>query len=274
MGADAIQIFTRNQMTWRSKPLGEDEAGAFRAAVEENGIRGLLSHGSYLVNLASPREDFLAMSRDTFVAEIRRCAALSIPYVVFHPGAHMGAGESEGLAALARSLDWALERTEGLPVMPLLEVAAGQGTSLGHRFEHLAEVLDRVKAPERLGVCLDTCHMYAAGYDLATASGYERTFADFDRIVGLAKLKAIHLNDSRKPLGSRLDRHAHVGEGVLGLETFRRVVNDRRFRGLPVVVETPGPLAVWKAEIDLLRSLVVARPRRARGGARPAAASR
>ena len=176
----------------------------------------------------------------------------------------MGRGETAGLAALADSLDWLLERTEGLAVTPLLEVTAGQGSSLGHRFEHLAQIFDRVRAPERLGVCLDTCHLYAAGYDISTAEGYERTLRAFHRIVGLSKLKAVHLNDSKRGLGSRVDRHARAGEGTLGLESFRRIVNDRRFRGIPLVVETPGPLAEWKKEIAAIRGLVAPRPIRKR----------
>jgi deoxyribonuclease-4 len=260
IGAEAIQVFTRNQMQWRCRPLEDAECGAFREAMSRSGVRVALSHGSYLVNLASPVEDFLTRSRGCFLAEMQRCDALGIPYLVFHPGAHMGRGETAGLAALAESLDWLLERTEGLAVTPLLEVTAGQGSSLGHRFEHLAEIFDRVRDPGRLGVCLDTCHLYAAGYDIATAEGYERTLKSFQRIVGLRKLKAVHLNDSKKGLGSRVDRHARAGEGVLGLEFFRRIVNDRRFRGLPLVVETPGPLAEWKKEIGRIRGLVATPP--------------
>jgi deoxyribonuclease-4 len=271
IGAEAIQVFTRNQMQWRCKPLGDDECGAFREALTKSGIRVALSHGSYLVNLASPVEDFLTKSRDTFLAEMGRCHLLGIPYLVFHPGAHMGRGETVGLAALAESLDWLLERTEGLDVMPLLEVTAGQGSSLGHRFEHLAEVFERVRDPERLGVCLDTCHMYAAGHDIATPEGYERTMKAFQRIVGLRKLKAVHLNDSKKGLGSRVDRHARAGEGLLGLESFRRIVNDRRFRGIPLVVETPGPLAEWKKEIGRIRELVAPPAPRKRAARKPPA---
>jgi deoxyribonuclease IV len=256
IGAEAIQIFTRNQMQWACRPLADEECARFREALAQSGIRRVLTHGSYLVNLASPNRDFLRKSRDCLVREIERCHRLGIPHVVFHPGAHMGAGEDEGLTAIARSLDEILERTEGLDVMPLLEVTAGQGTSLGHRFEHLAGIFDRVRAPERLGVCLDTCHVYAAGYDIATPEGYERTLREFARVVGLDKLKAIHLNDSKRERGSRVDRHARAGEGRLGLDTFARILNDRRFHGLPLVVETPGPIAEWKKEIARLRRLV------------------
>jgi len=269
IGAEAIQIFTRNQMQWACRPLGPEEAARFREAVATSGVRRVLTHGSYLMNLAGPNPDFLRRSRDCLVTEIERCDLLAIPYVVLHPGAHMGQGEDEGLSAIARSLDAVLERTEGREVMPLLEVTAGQGSCLGYRFEHLAAIFDRLREPERVGVCLDTCHLHAAGYDLVSPEGYERTLRDFARIVGLRKLKAIHLNDSKRERGSRVDRHARAGEGVMGLETFARIVNDRRFRGLPLVVETPGPLAEWKKEIARLRALV--RPGKAKRSPRAAA---
>jgi deoxyribonuclease IV len=264
VGADAIQIFTRNQMQWRCKPLGEEEPFAFRESMKASGVRMVLAHGSYLVNLASPVDDFLTKSRECFLLEMERCHALGIPFLVFHPGAHMGLGETEGLAAIARSLDHILERTDGLAAMPLLEVTAGQGTCLGHRFSHLAQILDQLKRPERVGVCLDTCHLYAAGYDIATPEGYEEMFAELQREVGLAKVKAVHLNDSKRELGSRVDRHARPGQGHLGLATFRRLVNDRRLQGVPLVLETPGPLAEWKKDIALLKRLQKRAPRRAR----------
>jgi deoxyribonuclease-4 len=167
----------------------------------------------------------------------------------------MGAGEEAGLAAVAASLDAVLDRAPGLDVMPLMEVTAGQGSYVGHRFEHLASILGRVRRPERIGVCLDTCHLLAAGYDIATAKGYHQTLGDFTRLLGLPTLKAVHLNDAKKGLGSRLDRHEAIGEGCLGLETFRRIMNDPRFEGIPMVLETPGELDAWKTEIALLRSL-------------------
>jgi deoxyribonuclease-4 len=255
IGAEAIQIFTRNQVQWKSKPVAADEVAAFRDALAASGVRQVMTHGSYLINLAATDAALLAKSRDAFVADMERCHALGIPYLVFHPGAHLGAGEEAGLAAIAASLDAMLARAKGLDVMPLLEVTAGQGSCVGHRFEHLAAILKLVRAPERLGVCLDTCHLYAAGYDIATPDGYEQTVADLDRLVGLARVKAFHLNDAKKGLGSRLDRHASIGKGTLGVEPFRRIVNDDRFAGRLMVVETPGPLPVWKEEVALLRSL-------------------
>lgn len=268
IGADAIQVFTRNQMQWACRPLGDEECARFKAAMSETGMRAAMTHASYLVNLAGPEGEFLRRSRAAMVTEMQRCHALGIPYLVFHPGAHMGQGEEEGLSALARSLDALLEETRGLRVTPLLEVTAGQGTSVGHRFEHLAAVFRRVKEPRRLGVCLDTCHLFAAGYDVSTERGYEETIEAFDRLVGLRRLFAIHLNDSRRELGSRVDRHARAGEGLIGLEMFRRVVNDPRLRHVPKVVETPGPTEAWKKEIALIRSLVGRRSAPRRGKAR------
>ena len=259
--ATAIQIFTRSQRQWKAKPMTRQEAGAFRRALGGSGVKAVLSHASYLINLASVVPRFLALSRKTLIDELRRCHALGIPHAVVHPGAHMGAGEIEGLAAIARSLDDVLRRTRGGSAGPLLEVTAGQGSCLGHRFEQVAEILSRVKEPGRVGVCLDTCHLYAAGYDIATERGYEQTLQRFDEVVGLRKLKAIHLNDSQKPLGSRVDRHAHIGEGFLGVATFARFLNDARLARVPMVVETPGPIEVWKKEIALLRGLVGRRPR-------------
>ncbi len=255
IGADVVQIFTRNQVQWRARPVAPDEAEAFKAAIARSGVEMVVTHGSYLVNLASPKADILARSRQAFVAEMERCHALGVPYLVFHPGAHMGAGEEAGLATIAASLDHVFERADGLSVTPLLEVTAGQGSYVGHRFEHLAAILDRSARSDRLGICLDTCHLLAAGYDIASDEGYETTLADLSRLVGLERLKAVHLNDAKKGLGSRLDRHEAIGEGFLGIETFSRIVNDWRFEGLPLILETPGGVDEWKREIALLRGL-------------------
>jgi deoxyribonuclease-4 len=259
--ATAIQIFTRSQRQWEAKPMTRGEAGAFRRALGGSGVRAVLAHASYLINLCSIAPDFLARSRACLVEELRRCHALGIPHAVVHPGAHMGAGEREGLAGIARSLDHVLRHSRGSSAGPLLEVTAGQGSCLGHRFEQVAEILARVKEPRRVGVCLDTCHVFAAGYDITTERGYEQTLARFDKVLGLEKLKAIHLNDSQKRLGSRVDRHAPIGKGFLGLGTFARFLNDPRLAKVPMVVETPGPIEVWKNEIALLRGLVGRRPR-------------
>ena len=272
MGATAMQVFTRNHMQWRAKEMTEEEAGAFRDAFRASGVGAVLSHASYLVNLAATNPQFLAQSRDTLAAEVARCHLLGIPHVVVHPGAHMGAGEAAGLRAVAESLDEVLARTPGHDVTVLREATAGQGSCLGHRFEHLAAMLDAVREKRRVGVCLDTCHLHAAGYDLVTARGYEKTMDELDRVVGLRRVKAIHLNDSRRERGCRVDRHARAGEGVLGLRALARIVNDPRLAPLPMVVETPGPVEKWRAEIAVLRGLIAA-PRKAapRASVRPAA---
>jgi deoxyribonuclease-4 len=264
IGATAIQVFTRNQRQWAARPLLAEEAAGFRRAMAGSGVRSVMAHGSYLINLASPDPALSERGREAFRVEMERCHALGIPLLVFHPGAHLGAGAEAGVRAVARSLDHVLAACRRAQVMPTIELTAGQGSCIGHRFEHLAEMLARVKSPERVGVCLDTCHLYAAGYDIATPRGYERTLEEFDRVVGLGRLRAIHLNDSRKPRGSRVDRHAPIGDGFLGLRTFRRLLADPRLVHVPKVLETPGGLEAWKKEIALLRGLRAPRTRRAR----------
>ncbi|HET8647100.1 MAG TPA: deoxyribonuclease IV, partial [Vicinamibacteria bacterium] len=232
IGATAIQVFTRNHRQWACRPLSAEEPAAFKAALAESGIGAVMAHASYLVNLASTSSDFLQRSRHNLAEEVLRCHQLGIPSVVVHPGAHMGAGERAGLTAVARSLDDVHARTPGARPRVLLEVTAGQGTCLGHRFEHLAEILMRVKAPERVGVCLDTCHLLAAGYDVASPRGYEDTMAELHRRLGARLVMAVHLNDSRTPRGSRVDRHVRAGQGHLGLAALRRFVKDPRLRGV------------------------------------------
>ncbi len=205
--ADAIQVFTRNQVQWRARPLAPEEVRAFRVALAESGVRQVLSHGSYLVNLASGEASLLDKSRKASLEEMERCHALGIPSLVFHPGSHRGAGEASGLRTVAASLNHVLERALHLDVLLLLEVTAGQGSSVGHRFEHLVSILERVKHPERLGVCLDTCHLLAAGYDIATPQGYEATLSAFTRLVGLDKLKAVARDAGPPP---RLEAGAHA----------------------------------------------------------------
>jgi deoxyribonuclease-4 len=214
-----------------------------------------VAHASYLVNLASPDAESQRRSREAFLAEMERCHALGVSRLIFHPGAHLDVGEDAGLTTVAQSLDWILERSVGFDVRPVIEVTAGQGSCIGHRFEHLAAILERAKHEDRIGVCLDTCHLLAAGYDIATPAGYRRAFTAFGRIVGFPKLEAFHLNDAKRPLGSRLDRHERIGMGFLGRATLRRIVRDRRFRGLPMILETPAGMAGWKKEIALLRRL-------------------
>jgi deoxyribonuclease-4 len=273
MGATAMQVFTRNQMMWKAREMSEEEARGFRKAYRASGVGAALAHASYLVNLAATNPRFLAQSRDTLAAEVARCHALGIPHVVVHPGAHLGAGEAGGHRAVADSVNDVLARTQGMRVTVLLEVTAGQGSCLGHRFEHVAAMLEGVTERGRVGVCLDTCHLWAAGYDLATPRGYARTIEELDAVIGLRRVQAVHLNDSRRERGCRVDRHARAGEGLLGLAALARIVNDERLAHLPMVVETPGPIEKWKAEIATIRGLIAApRARRRRPAGRSAAA--
>ena len=216
-----------------------DEVKLFRDTLRDSGLRFATAHDSYLINLASPDPALYRRSVEAFTVEVQGAEQLGLSYLVMHPGALMGAAEEEGLTRVIRVLDEVHTRCPGYGVQVLVETTAGQGTTLGWRFEHLAAVLSRVAAPERLGVCFDTCHVFAAGYPLAPQTDYKATMAEFDRTVGLDKLKMFHINDSLKPLGSRVDRHAHIGRGQLGLEPFRLLVNDPRFEDRPMILETP-----------------------------------
>lgn len=238
-----VQLFTKNNNQWSGKPLSEEDVRLFRDAVRRHGLVHPTAHDSYLINLASPDDVLRQRSIDAFVHEMERAEALGLDFLVLHPGTPTDGCEETGLARIAAALDEILGRCGGFHVMPLLETTAGQGRSLGHRFEHLAAIRARTSTPERIGVCLDTCHVVAAGYPLAPRSKYQATFDEFDAIVGLEHLKAFHLNDSKKPLGSRVDRHEHLGQGCLGLEPFRLIVNDPRFQNHPMFLETPkeGP---------------------------------
>lgn len=242
IGCETIQIFTKSSNQWRAKPLTPEEIHRFQEAREESEIQPVFGHTSYLINLGSPNEELWRKSVESFLVEMERCAVLQLPYLVTHPGTHMGAGEETGLRRVGQALDEILARTHGSGVMILLETTAGQGSNLGYRFEHFARLIEESAYPDRLGVCLDTCHVFAAGYDLRTPDAYHRTFEEFHALIGLGRLKVIHLNDSRGELGSRVDRHEHIGLGRLGLEAFRLLLNDPRFRDLPMVLETPkGP---------------------------------
>jgi deoxyribonuclease-4 len=234
-----VQIFTKNASQWRSKPLADDEIRTFRKTLADSKLQFATAHDSYLINLATPDDSLYRKSIDAFADEVERAEALGLTYLVMHPGAHMGTSEEAGIARVAAALDEVHHRSSGYRVMVLLEITAGQGTTLGHRFEHLAAIRDRVHSPERLGVCFDTCHAFAAGYRLDVEGGYPATFQEFDSTIGLEHLRLFHLNDSKQPLGSRIDRHEGLGRGRIGLETFRRLVNDRRFRDRPMILETP-----------------------------------
>uniref|UniRef100_A0A7C1J4X3 Probable endonuclease 4 n=1 Tax=Ammonifex degensii TaxID=42838 RepID=A0A7C1J4X3_9THEO len=252
IGCGAIQIFTKNARQWQAKPFLPEEVARFRRVWQETGVRAVFAHTSYLINLGAGDQALWQKSVTSFIGEVERCAALGLPYIVTHPGSN--SDEEVGLARIGSALDEILRQTEGSGVMILLETTAGQGGSLGYRFEHLAHLIEASRFPERLGVCYDTCHTFAAGYDIRTLEAYTQTFTRFDQLIGLDRLKVVHLNDSRGELGSRLDRHEHIGAGKLGLEAFRLVLNDPRFQDLPMVLETPkGP--DLKEDVENLRVL-------------------
>ncbi len=234
-----VQLFTKNNNQWNAPPLSVEHVAAFRLALDETGIVDPVAHTSYLINLGSPDDSLWQKSIDAMTVEVERCGLLGIADLVVHPGSHMGDGEDAGLARIARALDEVHRRTAGLGVTIDLETTAGQGTNLGYRFEHLRDILHRVAHPERLGVCVDTCHIFAAGYSLGTLEEYDETIDRLVRSVGLGNLRVWHLNDSCREGGSRVDRHAGIGRGKMGLEPFRYLVNDSRFLDLPMILETP-----------------------------------
>jgi deoxyribonuclease-4 len=236
---DALQIFTKNANQWRGRTLPPDEIREFRARVKAARLDPVVSHASYLINLATTDPALRRQSLDAMGDEIDRAEALGLLGVVLHPGCYTAGNEADGLALIADGLLELLRARRRGKTMVLLEHTAGQGTALGATFEQLASIIAKMNDHRRVGVCLDTCHLLASGYDLCSPEGYASTFKQFGHLVGFERLKAFHLNDSKKPLGSRVDRHEHIGQGCLGLEPFRRIVNDRRFRGLPMLLETP-----------------------------------
>jgi deoxyribonuclease IV len=237
VGGDALQIFTRNQRQWHPKPVSDEEQRLFAEAWQKQPSMPVASHASYLINLASAKPDLIKKSIDAFVEELRRCELLNIPYVVMHPGSHGGDGVEIGLKRFGKHLDEALKLAES-EVMLLLETTAGQGTGLGSRFEELATIINSSQYSDKLGVCVDTCHIFAAGYDIRSEESYQQTMKEFDRLIGIDRIKFFHLNDSKKGLACRVDRHEHIGQGAIGIEGFRNLVNDPRFSKHPMTLET------------------------------------
>jgi deoxyribonuclease-4 len=238
VGCDVVQIFTKNSNQWKAKPISDEEVRLFNEAKAATGIRVVFGHTSYLINLAAPDPLTYDKSLKSLREELERAEALGLPYLVMHPGAHMGEGEQAGLKKIAASINAVHKSVPGLKVKLTLEVTAGQGTSLGFRFEHIARIIELAKEPERLSACFDTCHAFAAGYDIRTKAAYTATMRDFDRVISLAKLGVVHLNDAKKELASRIDRHEHIGKGQIGLDGFRWLLNDRCFRNTPASLET------------------------------------
>lgn len=239
LGMETVQVFTKNNNQWRAKPIEPEESAAFAEALWEKKVAHPLSHSSYLINLAAPEEELWRKSIDAMVVELERAQQLGIPYVVMHPGAYTTSCEEAGLERISAALDEIHAKLPRAKAQVLLENTAGQGSCLGCDFQHLATIINGVKKPDRLGVCIDTCHAFAAGYPLIEKRDYTKTFAELDRLVGLDRVKAFHLNDSKKDFGSRVDRHDHIGRGKLGLEPFRHLLNDKRFREVPMYMETP-----------------------------------
>jgi deoxyribonuclease-4 len=258
IGCDVIQIFTKNNNQWKSRAITDKEATDFKENLNKTGIKAVASHDAYLINLASPNKDVYKKSLIAFYDEMQRAEELGLPYLVFHPGAHLGEGEEYGIKRIADSINLILSKKLAANVTLLLETTAGQGTHIGWRFEQLSEIINLVEQKEKMGVCVDTCHIFAAGYDISAEEGYIKTFDEFDRIIGLKRLKLFHLNDSKKGLASRVDRHEHIGKGMLGLNAFRMLMNDKRFKDIPMILETPKGKDMREDKINLkvLRSLI------------------
>ena len=258
MQGQALQIFTRNQRQWQATPISEEENRLFSKAWQKAGNIPVAAHGSYLINLASPKKETAQKSIAALADELLRCATLGIPYLVMHPGAHLGDGVDAGIARFTRNLDTVFKKAKlATKVMVLLETTAGQGTSLGSKFKELGDIIKTSAYSHRLGVCFDTCHVFAAGYDLKTAPAQQKTFTKFDKMIGLERLKFFHLNDSVKDLGSRVDRHTHIGQGQIGIQGFRLLINNPDFSNHPMVLETPKgkDLAEDKENLRILRQL-------------------
>lgn len=255
IGATAFALFTKNQRQWKAKPLTEENIEKFKENCEKYGYKSeqILPHDSYLINLGHPEKEALQKSRDAFLDEIQRCEQLGIDRLNFHPGSHLNKiSEKECLATIAESINLALEETKG--VTAVIENTAGQGTNLGFSFYQLKEIIEQVEDKSRVGVCIDTCHAYSAGYDLKSTEGFQSVFLEFDEVIGFSFLKGMHLNDSKKELASKVDRHHSMGEGTLGWEPFRMIMNDSRFDGIPLILETPDDQR-WAEEIKTLKNM-------------------
>lgn len=259
VGCDTIQIFTKNNNQWRAKPLTDQEISSYHKNRVSARIWPVIAHTGYLINVACPKKSLYRKSLEALRIEVQRAATLQIPYLVMHPGSHLGAGESEGIKRVVEALEAVFDGIKDCPVLICLETTAGQGSNLGYRFEHLAAIRECVKSKERVGVCVDTCHIFAAGYEIRGREVYKQTMQQLDDVIGLELVKCIHLNDSQRELGSRVDRHAHIGQGYIGLEAFRLIVNDPRLRHVPMILETPkgdDSVAMDRHNLAVLRNLV------------------
>jgi deoxyribonuclease-4 len=259
-GCTALQIFTKNSSTWKERTLTLEEINRFDKAREQTGITSIASHTSYLINLATPERKKHAMSCNALKQELIRSSSLNIPFVVLHPGAHLGTGKETGVEKVALSINDIFAQTPDIQIRLLLETTAGQGSALGHTFDQLASIMEKIENQNRIGICLDTSHVFAAGYDIRTPESYRKTTDAFDEIIGFENLYVIHLNDSKKKLGSRVDRHEHIGEGYIGIKAFELLMNDMRFWNVPKIIETPKQKDdpdMDKMNLKRLRSLVL-----------------
>jgi deoxyribonuclease-4 len=258
IGCTTMQMFVKNNNQWRGKELTVDDVSTYKTLLRESSIGPVVVHDTYLINLCAVNEDILRKSRGALKDELDRCEMLGVEYLNFHPGSHMGAGEDDGVKRIAESLNIIHRQTGGYRVRSVIETTAGQGTAIGYRFEHLRQIIDLVEQKERMAVCLDTCHVFAAGYDIVTEAGYEQTFREFDSVIGLDRLVAFHVNDAKRERGSRVDRHEHIGKGMIGKAGFRLLMNDDRFKTIPKILETPKEPEMKEDIINMkvLRSLV------------------
>ena len=257
----AIQMFVKNNMQWFARPLFREEIRAFLNHVQRGELWSIFGHSNYLINLAATNPQFLSNSIRALSEELIRADQLELPFLVLHPGAHLGAGETAGLDEIVKSIDTVFRQIPKVKTRIALETTAGQGSCLGHRFEHLAYIIANVREPERLCVCLDTAHVFAAGYDIGSETGIRKMFREFDRVIGLKRLAAIHVNDSKTARGSRVDRHEHIGKGQIGLDAFRFIMSDRRFRKIPKVLETPKGKELREDVANLKTLRRLSRPR-------------
>lgn len=252
-GCEVMQLFTANQRQWTPKPISAEQAKKYKENLKKSGIQTVVSHNSYLTNLGGFEEEKLEKSLNQFAEELKRCDLLKIPYLVFHPGSHLGKGVDFCLAQIAKNIDQVLENIGNTNTMLLLENTAGQGTNVGFDLEHLRRIIDLSKHSEKFGVCYDTCHGFQAGYDITTKESYEKTFQNFDKIIGLDLLKVFHFNDAKFDVGLNKDRHHNIGEGYIGLEPFQWLMQDKRFKNIPMILETPNGEEKWPAEIESLK---------------------
>lgn len=255
IGCDVIQMFSKNQMQWKGKILTDEEIEKFQVAVSETGVLPMTVHDAYLINLGSPQRRTYQTSYKAFVDELQRCEILNVPYLVMHPGSHLGSGEEQGMNKIAQSILKAYEEANIEQTVVLLETTAGQGSNLGYSFEQIKYMIDKSQLNDRIAVCIDTCHIFAAGYDLRTPKVWKETKKIFDEIIGLDKLKIFHVNDSKREFGSKVDRHARIGKGHIGLNGFKHLLNDPQLKEVPMILEIPGGEAAYAEDLQLLRTL-------------------